>query len=69
MTDNTEARQNENVDFRMAKESEEVLVKNGISAASRIKEDGFEVTIHEKHGNRARKNGQRKEQKEGRDQN
>lgn len=45
-----EAGEDENVDFGVPKESEEVLVKDGVSSTGRVKEGGVEVSIRKEHG-------------------
>jgi hypothetical protein len=37
MRDNTKAWKNKNIDFRMTKKSEQMLVKNGVTTTRRIK--------------------------------
>jgi hypothetical protein len=44
----------------VTKEPEKVLVKNGVTPAVRVKEHGFEITVHKKHSNRSREYRQRK---------
>jgi hypothetical protein len=51
VANDTEGRKNKNVNFRVTEESEQVLVQDRVSATIRVKEDGFEVSIHKKHGN------------------
>lgn len=46
MADDTKARKNKNINFRMPEESEEVLVEDGVSSASGVEKDCLEVTIH-----------------------
>jgi hypothetical protein len=57
MANDSKSRKNKNVNFRMSEKSEKVLVKNRVSSAHRVEEDGFEVTIHKKHSNCSSKNG------------
>jgi len=60
MTDDTETGKNKNVDFWMTEESEQMLVKNRVSSASRVKEHGFEITVHQQHRNSTGKDWKRK---------
>jgi len=46
MANDTKTRKNKNVNFRMPEESEQVLVKNRVSATDRVEEHCFKVTIH-----------------------
>lgn len=45
MRDHSEAGKNKNVDFRVAEESEEVLVKNWVPSSCGIEECGIEVSV------------------------
>jgi len=46
VADNTKPRQNKNVDFWVAEESEQVLVENDVPAHSWVEERSLKVTIH-----------------------
>ena len=45
MGDGTKAGEDEDIDFRMAEESEEMLIKNGVPPAPGVKEGGVEVPV------------------------
>jgi len=47
VTYDSESRKNQNINFRVPKKSEQVLIKNGVSPSSRVKERSVEVTIEE----------------------
>jgi hypothetical protein len=49
----SESRENQNVNLRMSKESEQMLVKDRISPTRRVKERSIEVTICEKYSDSA----------------
>ena len=51
MGDYSEAGENKNIDLWVAKESEEVLVENGVSAPCRVEEGCVQVSVCEKHSN------------------
>jgi hypothetical protein len=42
---NTKSWENENVNFRMTKKSEKMLIKNWVTPTSRIKERSIKITI------------------------
>ena len=65
---NTEGRQDHNIHFRVAKEPEHVLEQHRITAASRAKEAGAEVNIHQHHGHTARQHRHYRNQQIGRNQ-
>ena len=50
MADYTEGWQDEDVDFRMAEESEEVLEEQRVTTVGAVVEGGAEVTVSEEHG-------------------
>lgn len=52
----------------MAEESEEMLIQDRISAASRIEEDGLKVTIKEKHRNSTGKDRKGEKEHKGGDE-
>jgi hypothetical protein len=45
LRDDSKSRKNNNINFWMSKESEEMLIKNRISSPSRVKESCVEVSI------------------------
>lgn len=51
MGDHAESGEDKNVDFGVPKESEEVLVKDGVSSSGRVKEGGVKVSVCKEHGN------------------
>ena len=51
MGDHTEAWENKDVDFGVSEESEQVLVKDRVSSAGRVKEGSVQVSVCQKHGN------------------
>lgn len=51
MGDHAESGEDKNVDFGVSKESEEVLVKDGVSPSGRVKEGGVKVSVCKEHGN------------------
>lgn len=51
-------RQQQDVDFRMAKEPEQMLEQDGITAAGCIEEMCAEMPVGEQHGDRARQHWQ-----------
>lgn len=57
-----EAWENQNIDFGVAEESEQVLIKNGVTSSSRVKEGGVKVSVCEEHCNTGGKNGQREKE-------
>ena len=63
-----EARQDQNVDFRMAEEPEQMLVQQRIAATGRIEERRAEVAIGQQHRDRTSQNRQRQKQQERCDQ-
>ena len=58
VADHTEARQNQNIDFRMAEEPEQVLEQEWIAAARTIKENRAEIAVRQQHRYRTGKDGQ-----------
>jgi hypothetical protein len=68
LTDHAEAGQDENVDFRMAEEPEQMLEQQRIAAALRIEEGGAEVAVGEQHGDGAGQHRQRQQQQEDGDE-
>ena len=54
-------RQDHNVNLWVPKEPQNVLVKNGIPTAGRIKESRAEVAVRQQHGDRAGQNRQGQE--------
>jgi hypothetical protein len=51
MRNNSKSRKNKYINFRVPKESEEVLKKNRISSPSSIKERSIDIPISKKHSN------------------
>lgn len=45
MGDGAECRNDENVYFRMAEKSEEMLIQYGVTASNRVEEGGVEITV------------------------
>ena len=68
MADDAEARQDEDVDFRVPEEPEQMLEQDRIAAARRIEEGRAEIAVGKQHGDAARQNRKRQEQQEGGDQ-
>ena len=66
--DHAEARKDQDVDFRVAEEPEQMLEQQRIAAAFGREERGAEIAVGEQHGDRAREHGQRQQQQEHRDQ-
>ena len=58
LTDHPEPGNDHDVDFGMAEEPEQVLVEDDIAAGARIEEGRAEVTVGQKHGDRAREHRQ-----------
>ena len=46
MANDTEGRHNDDVDFGVTEEPQDVLVQDRVAAASRIKEGRAEITVH-----------------------
>ena len=65
---NAEARQDQDVDFRMSEEPEQVLEQDRIAAVVGIEEGGAEITVGEQHRDGARQHRQGKQQQEHRHQ-
>lgn len=51
--------EDEDIDFRMTKESEEVLIKDRVTAPCGIKESGVEVSVSEEYCNSCSKDWER----------
>ena len=68
LADHAEARQNQDVHFRMPEEPEQMLEQDRIAAAMRIEEGGAEIPVGEQHGDRARQHRQRQQQQKYRHQ-
>lgn len=49
MRDYTKSRKNQNINFRVAKESEQMLIKDGVSTSGRVKEGCVEVAVCKKY--------------------
>ena len=69
MTDNTKAWKNKNINFRVTKKPEQVLIQNRITTTGRIKECRAKISIRQQHGNRTGKYRQRQQQQKGCDKN
>jgi len=54
VANNTEARNYKDVDLGMAEESEQVLVKNWVTAARWVEEAGIKVPVRQEHSNSGR---------------
>ena len=64
VADDAEARQDQNVHFRMTEEPEQMLEQDRVAAAGRIKERRAEVAVGQQHGDGAGQNRQRQQQQE-----
>lgn len=64
MGDYSKPGQNENVDFRVTKESEEMLVKNWVSSPGRVEEGSVQVSVREEHCNAGSKYWKGKKEKD-----
>ena len=64
VADNTKARQDENVHFRMPKEPKQVLEHNRVTATRRVKKCCTEIAVGQQHGDGTRQNRQRQQQQE-----
>ena len=53
VADDAEARQDEDVDLRVAEEPEQVLVEDGIATQGRVEEAGAEIAVRQQHGDGA----------------
>ncbi|MNT01227.1 hypothetical protein D3C72_1356840 [compost metagenome] len=69
VADDAEARQDQDVDFRVTEEPEQVLEQDRVAAAFRREEGRAEVAVRQEHGDTACQNRQREQQQEGGDQN
>lgn len=67
MRDYSEAGKNKNIYFGVAKEPEQVLVKDWVPSPSGVEEGGVKVTICQEHGNAGCEDGERKEEQDRRD--
>lgn len=47
MGDDSESWQDEDIDFWVSEESEEMLVQHGVSSSCRVEEGGVEITVRE----------------------
>ncbi len=65
MAEDTKARQDHDVHFRVTEEPEQVLEQDRVPAAIWTEEGRAEVTVRQQHGDRAPKDRQRQHQKEG----
>ena len=68
MADDAEARQNHDVDFRMAEEPEQMLEQHRVPAAFRLEKGRAEIAVRDQHGDRTRQHRHRQQQQESRDQ-
>ena len=64
LADHAEARQDQDVDFRVAEEPEQVLEQDRIAAAFGREEGGAEVAVGQQHGDGAGQHRQRQQQQE-----
>ena len=67
MADHAEARKDQDVNFGMAEEPEQMLEQDRIAAAGRVEEARAEMAVGQQHRDRARENRQRQQQQERRD--
>ena len=64
VADDAEARQNQDVDFRMAEEPEQMLEQDRVTTGCGFKERGAEVAVGQQHGDATCENRQRQQQQE-----
>lgn len=64
MGDHTKPWENKNVDFGVAKESEQVLIQDGVTPSCGVKEGCIKVTICQKHGDAGCKDGEGEEKED-----
>lgn len=57
MGDYTKAREDKDIDFRVTKESEQMLVKDRVPPSSRVKEGCIKVSVCEKYCDAGSKHG------------
>ncbi len=69
MADDAEAGQDQNVNFRMTEEPEEMLEQERIATAFGLEERGAEIAVGQQHGDGTGENRQRQDQQERRDEN
>jgi hypothetical protein len=65
LADHAEARQDHDVDLRVAEEPEEVLIEDRVSAAGRVEEMGSEIAVGEQHRDRAGQHREGEQEQEG----
>src|SRR5947207_2735870 len=65
MADHAEARQDQDVDFRMTEEPEQVLEEQRIAPTFRLEKGGAEIPVRQQHGDGSAQHRQRQEQQEG----
>lgn len=58
MRNSAKSWEDENIDFRMAEESEKMLVENWVSSARRVEEGGIEVSVCQKYCDSSGENGE-----------
>jgi hypothetical protein len=68
LADHAEARNDQDIDFGMAEEPEQMLEQHRVAAAFSREEGGAEIAVGEQHGDGAGKHRQRQQQQEHRDQ-
>ncbi len=68
LADDAEARQDEDVHFRMAEEPEQMLEQDRITALVGLEEGRAEIAVGQQHGDGAAEDRQRQQQQEGGDQ-
>ena len=69
MADHAETRKDQNVNFRMTEEPEQMLVQQRIATTLRIEERGAEVTVGQQHRDGASENRKRQQKQECRNEN
>ena len=68
MADQTEGRQDQNIDLGMSEKPEQMLVEQRVAATGRIEKGRAEIAVREQHRDGAGQNGKRQQQQEGCDQ-
>ena len=68
MADDAEARHDDDVDFRVSEEPQDMLVEHRIAAAGGIEKRGAEVAVGQKHGDRAGEHRQAEQDEPGGDE-
>ena len=65
VADDAEARQDQDVDFGVTEEPEQVLEQDRVAAAVGLEEGGAEIAVGQQHGDAAGQHRQRQQQQEG----